>query len=223
MGVGYYNCSECKELFADCGDFLKCGNCGDMYCPDCMDTAKITFMDEDDEEVSGCIRCEPKRKAKIEFQNFQKSLNDVEILSKSLTDTKFEVKKDEMLTKFFSKFYTSDKQFIVAFTMDEGLEDIAFICTAKSKLDVAKFMLDKIQEYLKTKHESSIVRKSKLGCKLYNEITSMSVPDGVLFDDDYLLACKPKKFLRNIEYSHVDGDSWSRCSIIECPPVINLD
>jgi len=37
MGVDYYNCGICGEIFNDCGYFGYCSNCGEMLCGHCHD------------------------------------------------------------------------------------------------------------------------------------------------------------------------------------------
>lgn len=37
MGVDYYNCSHCGEIYADCGTYKSCEHCGGSACANCMD------------------------------------------------------------------------------------------------------------------------------------------------------------------------------------------
>lgn len=35
MGISYYNCSRCDEIFADCGDWYYCHGCCKKLCGQC--------------------------------------------------------------------------------------------------------------------------------------------------------------------------------------------
>ena len=35
MGIDYFNCQKCDEIFSDCGTFGMCMNCENLYCEDC--------------------------------------------------------------------------------------------------------------------------------------------------------------------------------------------
>jgi hypothetical protein len=43
MSIEFYNCSFCDEIFADCGIYFKCEDCGEKYCSN--DCAKINQKD----------------------------------------------------------------------------------------------------------------------------------------------------------------------------------
>ena len=56
MGVDYYNCERCGEIFADCGDFRNCNECGTRWCgSDCAEAdgyVSPIIIDEDGEEMT---------------------------------------------------------------------------------------------------------------------------------------------------------------------------
>ncbi|MCG7345361.1 hypothetical protein MHZ92_14575 [Sporosarcina sp. ACRSL] len=54
MGVDYYNCEICDEIFNDHGHYGNCGNCESMLCGDCYDSmrAKNGELGEDHEKAS---------------------------------------------------------------------------------------------------------------------------------------------------------------------------
>ncbi|MGY3188742.1 hypothetical protein ACVWXS_003466 [Lysinibacillus sp. TE18511] len=68
MGVDYYNCEICDEIFNDCGHFGHCGNCESILCGDCYDEMrkKNGELGEDHERASwygedspnGCDICD---------------------------------------------------------------------------------------------------------------------------------------------------------------------
>jgi hypothetical protein len=53
MGVDFYNCTVCGEIFSDAGYFGHCINCEGMMCGHCHDemATKYGFIDENDERV----------------------------------------------------------------------------------------------------------------------------------------------------------------------------
>lgn len=42
MGVDFYPCSKCEEVFNDCGWYADCEDCGEMLCGECMKELGIT-------------------------------------------------------------------------------------------------------------------------------------------------------------------------------------
>jgi hypothetical protein len=40
MGVDYYNCADCEEIFSDAGRWGHCGNCEATLCGKCYDKAQ---------------------------------------------------------------------------------------------------------------------------------------------------------------------------------------
>lgn len=57
MGVDYYTCEFCKEIFNDCGNYNRCQNCRRMMCEDCGEQMIGDFGEDN---------CEEKRKEKNE-------------------------------------------------------------------------------------------------------------------------------------------------------------
>lgn len=51
MGVDFYNCEICEEIFNDCGHYGHCAKCESTLCGDCYDKMyeKNGGLDEDDE------------------------------------------------------------------------------------------------------------------------------------------------------------------------------
>lgn len=43
MGVDFYACHICGETFADCGDYITCGNCDNLIGPCCMDGQETKY------------------------------------------------------------------------------------------------------------------------------------------------------------------------------------
>lgn len=54
MGVEFYNCSFCDEIFADCGIYFKC-ECGEKYCSN--ECANIIVESKDDVDEYSCRMC----------------------------------------------------------------------------------------------------------------------------------------------------------------------
>lgn len=57
MGVDYYTCEFCNEIFNDCGNYNRCQKCRRMMCEDCGEQMIGDFGEEN---------CEEKRKEKNE-------------------------------------------------------------------------------------------------------------------------------------------------------------
>lgn len=53
MSVDYYICSRCRDTFPDCGPFVRCENCGRVWCSDqysdCAELDGYIRSEEDDE------------------------------------------------------------------------------------------------------------------------------------------------------------------------------
>ena len=66
MGVDYYNCSSCNDIFGDCDTYENCESCGQMLCRKCMAKFGITksmlnpFEIEDEDEWDACPFCSNK-------------------------------------------------------------------------------------------------------------------------------------------------------------------
>lgn len=68
MGVDYYNCTECNQIYADCGDYKTCCWCRDGFCGycdgvqevllkcngDCIESTGYT-EEEGSEKEEGCV------------------------------------------------------------------------------------------------------------------------------------------------------------------------
>jgi hypothetical protein len=54
MGVDYYNCAICNDIFADAGHYGHCGNCESTLCGDCYDKMqeKNGVLGEDHEKAN---------------------------------------------------------------------------------------------------------------------------------------------------------------------------
>lgn len=54
MGVDYYNCAICDDIFADCWYNGFCGNCGEWLCGTCYDAMREEHgeLGEDHENAS---------------------------------------------------------------------------------------------------------------------------------------------------------------------------
>ncbi len=53
MGVDFYNCAECTEIYADCGDYTTCDVCGRGFCSACEDVT--TEFELECEGVGDCV------------------------------------------------------------------------------------------------------------------------------------------------------------------------
>lgn len=54
MGVDFYPCAKCGEVFADSGPFGECGHCGTMFCIDCI---KCVHEPETEDDEPSCAIC----------------------------------------------------------------------------------------------------------------------------------------------------------------------
>jgi len=68
MGVDYYNCDICNEIYADCGTYESCQTCGASWCANCMDEYEI-FMIDDEERCDLCFNTEPSQPSVGEILN----------------------------------------------------------------------------------------------------------------------------------------------------------
>lgn len=50
MGVEFYNCCICNDIYADCGEYGNCEGCGQSWCGRCDKTQNVFWYD-------GSIRC----------------------------------------------------------------------------------------------------------------------------------------------------------------------
>lgn len=54
MGVDYYNCTGCKEIFTTCGDHRQCCKCDDIFCNYCDTIEKVAVEDCEECDDSNC-------------------------------------------------------------------------------------------------------------------------------------------------------------------------
>ncbi len=91
MGVDFYNCHNCNEIYADCGRYGSCEGCEKSWCESCMDDIKS--FDYNDEP-----RCD------LCFLTNVKEIKTKDILSyalKQLNKTKRELEEEmEKLPEF---------------------------------------------------------------------------------------------------------------------------
>jgi len=59
MGVDFYNCKKCNEVFADCGDYVYCPKCYENWCCDeCAEKdGLILISDEDGDYIEDECSC----------------------------------------------------------------------------------------------------------------------------------------------------------------------
>ena len=59
MSVDHIPCSNCNEVFCDCGPFVCCEDCGEYLCPACMEELGIweSMAAEKDDEFDQCPFC----------------------------------------------------------------------------------------------------------------------------------------------------------------------
>lgn len=87
MGVDYYNCATCNEIFNDCGIFYTCSNCGSMHCQYCGEEALIDKYGQvevgtkaadyyGDDALRGCPAC--SKRVLLNKTYDQDSLADIE-------------------------------------------------------------------------------------------------------------------------------------------------
>lgn len=68
MGIDYYNCAECKQIYADCGDYKTCCVCRDGFCGWCLGVQSVPLkcdgnctkstgytVGEGSEKEEGCV------------------------------------------------------------------------------------------------------------------------------------------------------------------------
>jgi hypothetical protein len=81
MGVDYYNCDLCDEIYDNCDGYGGDCACKHSFCVDCFDDMKELYeYDEEEEELKQCKLCDEKELKK-------KRKNDIEKLINSLTAT----------------------------------------------------------------------------------------------------------------------------------------
>lgn len=63
MGIDYYNCEICDEIFNDCGHYGHCGNCEAIMCGHCYDemSEKYGELGEDHENADDYGEDAPNR------------------------------------------------------------------------------------------------------------------------------------------------------------------
>ena len=52
MGVDYYNCEICDEIFHDCGHYGYCGNCESIMCGHCYDEMAEKYGELGEEHIN---------------------------------------------------------------------------------------------------------------------------------------------------------------------------
>lgn len=55
MGVDFYSCDCCGEVFDDCGYWESCRNCNNVYCDECV--SKIKYIKDETGDVISCPIC----------------------------------------------------------------------------------------------------------------------------------------------------------------------
>lgn len=86
MGIDYFNCPECDEIYPDCGGFITCVKCESWICESCADEVYREYgrVDPDSEDADyfgdfaslGCSECSgDKEKLKIEVVNLLTELS----------------------------------------------------------------------------------------------------------------------------------------------------
>lgn len=75
MGVDFYTCTCCGEVFDDCGYYEYCAGCDSMFCPGCASEIKFE-KDEDDDENIRCNICRDGelRKKKEQVDKLEKEI-----------------------------------------------------------------------------------------------------------------------------------------------------
>jgi hypothetical protein len=58
MGVDYYNCTGCDEIFTTCGDYQQCCKCHSMFCEGCTEVTKVAVEDCESCECEEDCECE---------------------------------------------------------------------------------------------------------------------------------------------------------------------
>jgi hypothetical protein len=82
MGVDFYNCSVCNEIFSDAGYYGYCINCEGMLCGHCHDkmAEKHGYIGDDhekaswygEEAVNHCDTCDKPQTEEIKQQLFER-------------------------------------------------------------------------------------------------------------------------------------------------------
>lgn len=80
MGVDYYNCEMCEEIFSDAGYWGTCGNCESMMCGHCHDEmrTKNGVLGEEHENADDfgedapncCDKCDGSKLDETAFVNY---------------------------------------------------------------------------------------------------------------------------------------------------------
>ena len=59
MGVDYYDCEACGEIYCDCGPCGYCDGCDAMLCIDCYDKSVEKYgKDEEHDHLLKCVLCQ---------------------------------------------------------------------------------------------------------------------------------------------------------------------
>lgn len=68
MGVDFYNCKMCNEIYSDCGDYGRCENCMQSWCYVCKKSGAVEqFYVGDDLYCDFCFSDEPPAYTKKEL------------------------------------------------------------------------------------------------------------------------------------------------------------
>jgi len=88
MGVCYYNCDICEEIYCDCGDYSYCEKCETSFCEDCVDKFELEYGKDD--ELINCPIC---NKTEVTYHEIRK------VMWEKLNCTKEDIKRDILISK----------------------------------------------------------------------------------------------------------------------------
>lgn len=77
MGVDYYTCDVCSEVYCDCGYCGLCEECSAGLCGDCYDKAIDKYGKDDDGQLNACQICSQDVISDKEVLNFMLKKYDV--------------------------------------------------------------------------------------------------------------------------------------------------
>jgi hypothetical protein len=73
MGVDFYACDICGEVFADCGDYVSC-ECGGRFCSNDCAHMDYGLYDDDGEDIGDgpgtCVLCREEEATDIDLISF---------------------------------------------------------------------------------------------------------------------------------------------------------
>lgn len=64
MGIEFFPCSNCEEIFPDCGDFFNCDTCHYCFCSDDCGKRQETT------DITTCILCRKESATERQLLNF---------------------------------------------------------------------------------------------------------------------------------------------------------